>query len=171
MLLLLAAAALGSAQVKSVALTDPAALQPLGAKAEAATFKGKQGLKLMHDSGAPRHSTDLGGGAVAVVKGIPWQNGTVGLEVAGTVGEGASEGARGFIGLAFRLQGDGERYEYIYLRPTNGRADDQARRNHSVQYSSHPGWGWQRLDECRRVTSGTHGEIGEFLAALEEVLS
>ena len=26
----------------------------------------------------------------------------------------------------------------IYLRPTNGRADDQVRRNHSTQYSAHP---------------------------------
>ena len=46
-------------------------------------------------------------------------------------------GARGFIGIAFRMQTDGK-YEYIYLRPTNGRADDQVRRNHSTQYSSHP---------------------------------
>ena len=30
------------------------------------------------------------------------------------------------------------RFEYIYLRPTNGRADDQVRRNHSTQYSAHP---------------------------------
>src|SRR5438128_8445754 len=44
--------------------------------------------------------------------------------------------ARGFIGIAFRVRGD--RYEYIYLRPTNGRADDQVRRNHSTQYSAHP---------------------------------
>ena len=49
---------------------------------------------------------------------------------------GAGTGARGFIGIAFRLQND--RYEYIYLRPTNGRADDQVRRNHSTQYGSYP---------------------------------
>ena len=49
---------------------------------------------------------------------------------------GSVEGARGFIGIGFRLQSD--RFEYIYLRPTNGRADDQVRRNHSTQYSSHP---------------------------------
>ena len=32
---------------------------------------------------------------------------------------------------------DGQ-FEYIYLRPTNGRADDQIRRNHSTQYGSFP---------------------------------
>ena len=51
--------------------------------------------------------------------------------------------ARGFIGIAFRVQGDG-RYEYIYLRPTNGRADDQIRGNHSTQYSSYPDFDFAR---------------------------
>ena len=52
-------------------------------------------------------------------------------------------GSRGFIGIAFRLQGD--RYEYIYLRPTNGRAPDQVRRNHSTQYGSRPGYDFDRM--------------------------
>jgi hypothetical protein len=39
----------------------------------------------------------------------------------------------------------GERFEYIYLRPTNGRADDQVRRNHSTQYGSRPGFDFDRL--------------------------
>jgi hypothetical protein len=57
------------------------------------------------------------------------------VELAGLPAAGAG-GARGFIGVAFRMK-DGQ-FEYIYLRPTNGRADDQVRRNHSTQYSSHP---------------------------------
>ena len=36
-------------------------------------------------------------------------------------------------------------YDAFYLRPTNGRADDQVRRNHAVQYISHPDWPWFRL--------------------------
>ncbi len=44
----------------------------------------------------------------------------------------------------FRFQSDGH-HEYIYLRPTNGRADDQIRRNHSVQYSSFPDFDFGRL--------------------------
>ena len=31
------------------------------------------------------------------------------------------------------------------MAPTNGRADDQVRRNHSTQYSSHPGYDFARL--------------------------
>jgi hypothetical protein len=66
------------------------------------------------------------------------------VDVAGQPAAGAGGGARGFIGIAFRLQEDGK-YEYIYLRPTNGRADDQVRRNHSTQYSSHPDYDFARL--------------------------
>jgi hypothetical protein len=40
---------------------------------------------------------------------------------------------------------DASTFECIYLRPTNGRADDQIRRNHSVQYFSFPEFPWFRL--------------------------
>ncbi|MBI4907328.1 MAG: hypothetical protein HY820_27130 [Acidobacteria bacterium] len=73
----------------------------------------------------------------AVIKDVSFRDGTIEVDLAGQPAAGAGGGARGFIGVAFRLQGDGK-YEYIYLRPTNGRADDQVRRNHSTQYSSHP---------------------------------
>lgn len=53
--------------------------------------------------------------------------------------------ARGFVGIAFRISDDRDRFEAIYLRPTNARADDQVRRNHTTQYISHPGNPWERL--------------------------
>jgi hypothetical protein len=61
----------------------------------------------------------------------------------GSLQWGAGPGARGFIGIAFRLQD--KSYEYIYLRPRNGRAEDQVRRNHSAQYSSFPEFDFARL--------------------------
>jgi hypothetical protein len=39
---------------------------------------------------------------------------------------------RKFIGVAFRAQAQSSKFEYIYLRTINGRADDQLQRNHSV---------------------------------------
>jgi hypothetical protein len=80
----------------------------------------------------------------AVIKDAAFQDGTIEVDLAGQPIAGASDSARGFIGIAFRLQTDGS-YEYIYLRPTNGRADDQLRRNHSTQYSSYPDFNWARL--------------------------
>lgn len=80
----------------------------------------------------------------ALVKDLSFRDGVIEVDLAGQPAADAPSGARGFIGIAFRIQPDG-RYEYIYLRPTNGRADDQVRRNHSTQYSSHPDFDFARL--------------------------
>ena len=82
---------------------------------------------------------------LAVIEGSNFANGVIEAEIAGTPAPGAPQGARGFVGIAFRVQPDMKTYDAFYLRPTNGRADDQVRRNHSVQYISHPDWTWQRM--------------------------
>jgi hypothetical protein len=102
-----------------------------------ATFKGRSAIRV---SAAPDAANAA---SYAVIKDAVFRNGTIEVDLAGQPAVGAGEGARGFIGIAFRLQGDG-RYEYIYLRPTNGRADDQVRRNHSTQYSAHPDFDFAR---------------------------
>lgn len=53
--------------------------------------------------------------------------------------------ARGFVGIAFRVPPDASKYDYVYIRRTNGRADDQVRRNHSTQYASFPDNEWLKL--------------------------
>jgi hypothetical protein len=72
-------------------------------------------------------------------------DGIIEAEVAGLPAAGAPDGARGFIGIAFRVQQDPSRYEAFYIRPTNGRSDDQLRRNHSTQYIGMPDYPWDRL--------------------------
>ena len=52
---------------------------------------------------------------------------------------------RGFAGVAFRVQPDARAFELLFVRPTNARADDQLRRNHTTQYHSEPDWPWSRL--------------------------
>jgi hypothetical protein len=79
----------------------------------------------------------------ALLKDVMFRDGVIEVDLAGQPAGGAFATARGFIGIAFRLHADG-RYEYIYLRPTNGRADDQVRRNHSTQYSSYPDFDFAR---------------------------
>jgi hypothetical protein len=81
----------------------------------------------------------------AVLTGSRFTDGVIELEVSGAPAPGAQSAARGFVGLAFRLQPDLATYDAFYLRPTNGRADDQVRRNHSAQYIAHPAWPWERL--------------------------
>jgi hypothetical protein len=101
------------------------------------SFKGRSATRLIAAPAAPNATS------YAVVKDSSFRDGTIEVELAGQPAVGAGTGARGFIGIAFRLQADGA-YEYIYLRPTNGRADDQVRRNHSTQYSSHPDFDFAR---------------------------
>lgn len=75
---------------------------------------------------------------------IDFGDGVIEVEVASELVEGAPAYARGFIGLTFRISDDGS-FESIYLRPTNSIADDQVRRNHSVQYVAFPDYRFDRL--------------------------
>ena len=100
-------------------------------------YKGRSAIQVIATSGAANATSYV------VVKDAKFRDGTIEVDLAGQPAATAAQGARGFIGMAFRLQGDGK-YEYIYLRPTNGRADDQVRRNHSTQYSSYPDFDFAR---------------------------
>jgi hypothetical protein len=101
------------------------------------TYKGRSAIQVMPKPEAENATS------YALVEGVSFRDGVIEVDLAGQPGAGAFAGARGFIGIAFRIQADG-RYEYIYLRPTNGRADDQIRRNHSTQYSSYPDFDFAR---------------------------
>ncbi|PYO77918.1 MAG: hypothetical protein DMD63_09315 [Gemmatimonadetes bacterium] len=102
-----------------------------------ANYKGRSAIQVIAKPDAAN------GTSYALVKEASFRDGVIEVDVAGQPAAGAAAAARGFIGIAFRIQGDG-RYEYIYLRPTNGRADDQVRRNHSTQYSSFPDFDFAR---------------------------
>ena len=104
--------------------------------AAVATYQGKEATRLIDRDGS---------GGLALLKGSSFQDGAIEVELAGKPSAGSFAAARGFVGIAFRVQGGGSKYECIYLRPTNGRADDMLRRNHSTQYTSEPEWGWERL--------------------------
>ncbi len=83
----------------------------------------------------------------ARIEGASFGNGSIEVELAGRPLPDAPDYARGFVGIAFRIADDLSRFECIYLRPTNGRADDQLRRNRSVQYFSYPDYKFDRLRE------------------------
>jgi hypothetical protein len=85
------------------------------------------------------------GGGIVVLPGISFRNGTIEMDIAGKPRAGTASDARGFVGVAFRVAAESLKYECFYIRPTNGRADDQLRRNHSTQYISMPEYGWSRL--------------------------
>jgi hypothetical protein len=172
-LLIATAAALVSAAPRAALaqtweLTSPDRLQLHNVAGEPATFDGKRAVRITISSEAlplyerlqaaaasaataspPSEHQEL----LAIVPGSDLSDGTIEVDLAGDVRPGAAPGARGFVGVAFRVQPDLRAYDAFYLRPTNGRAEDQERRNHTTQYVSHPDWPWHRL---RRETPGRY---------------
>jgi hypothetical protein len=111
--------------------------------AEPAVFQGKKGLKVVAARKSENPTSPVE--TMAVINGLEFTDGVIEAEISGEVAPDAPEGARGFVGIAFRVQDDLKTYDAFYLRPTNGRADDQVRRNRSAQYIFHPDWPWFRL--------------------------
>ena len=108
-------------------------------KAELVTYRGRQAVRMI-EQGEPMS-------AIAILPGSDFRDGVIETEVVGSPRSDAPQDMRGFVGIAFRVQPQGSHYECFFLRPTNGRADDQIRRNHSTQYISYPDYPWYRLRE------------------------
>ncbi|WP_216640417.1 hypothetical protein [Sphingobacterium sp. B29] len=96
----------------------------------------------------------------AKLKNFNFQNGVIEVKVMSRLLKNAPELSRGFIGLAFRIDNDDTKFESIYLRPTNGRDENQFRRNHSVQYFSYPTFKFDRLRKEYPETYETYADIG-----------
>jgi hypothetical protein len=88
------------------------------------------------------------------------ENGSVEVKVLSRLLPNAPAFARGFIGLAYRINTDNSAYESIYIRPTNGRAEDQIRRNHSIQYYSYPDYKFDRLRKEFPEQFETYADMG-----------
>jgi hypothetical protein len=104
-------------------------------------FMGKDVVKVIKDPAV----TESDEPTFAELKGIDFKNGTIEIKVLSRLLPNAPESARGFIGIAFRINDSNSKFECIYIRPTNGRASEQIRRNHSIQYFSFPDYKFERL--------------------------
>lgn len=175
----LACASIGTSE--EIPLTPGERLEMLNTQGQSETFQGKKGVRVEISDEAKKRAQALarrrqaaaktgtkkaGGGergrieVLSIVKDLEFSNGTIELDIAGEPAADAGGGARGFVGLAFRVQPDNHTYDAVYLRPTNGRADDQGRRNHTVQYISHPDWPWFRLRRETPSQYETYADIG-----------
>ena len=134
------AAAGRAATPQALPLSTVAGLRPIGVTLEAVEHRGHRAVRVLAQPSFEGHQ-------LVLVPGTSLRDGVIEAQLAGRPAAGAGEGARGFVGIAFRVGEDGSRFECFYLRPTNGRADDQLRRNHSTQYIAHPGFPWQKLRE------------------------
>jgi hypothetical protein len=103
--------------------------------------KGKKAVRVVKDSSIK----DVDEATFAKLKNIDFKNGTIEVNVLSRLLKTAAPSDRGFIGVAFRINEDNSTFECIYIRPTNGRAEEQIRRNHSIQYFSFPDFKFSRL--------------------------
>ena len=94
------------------------------------------------------------------IKDLGFENGSIEVKVLSRLLKTAPDYARGFIGLAFRVNDDNTVYESIYVRPTNGRADNQFRRNHTVQYYAYPDYKFDRLRKESNGEFETYADLG-----------
>lgn len=116
-------------------------LEPNDVVASLAEHHGDKAIRLVltPDAETPDNPT------FARIVDLEFHNGSIEIEVAGRPLPDASPQARGFIGIAFRIQDDLSAFECMYIRPTNGRAEDQLRRNRATQYFSYPNWKFDRM--------------------------
>lgn len=130
-------------------------LEAVNVKMEEATHRGKKAIRLTGIDGQQEQ--------LALIKGTEFKNGTIEAWVSGDRLAGTDSTFRGFIGMAFRVQrNDPGTYECFYIRPTNGRANDQLRRNHSTQYISHPDFPWFKL---RKENPGVYESYADMVPA------
>ncbi len=136
-LLVSASSAHAASKVQAFALSDTKDLVLVNVKAVAVEYKGRKCVRLTN-------GTEKDG--FALLPGTDFQDGTIEGDIALKISTPPPPFRMpGFVGIAFRARADASRYELFYLRPGNAQSDDQAMRNHSVQYVTVPDFDWYKL--------------------------
>ena len=149
-LLACASFAQAASNVQTFALSDSKDLVLVNVKADPVEYQGRKAVRLTKD-------TEKDG--FALLRGTDFQDGTIEGDIALKITTPPGVKMPGFFGIAFRARPDASRYELFYLRPGNAHADDQAMRNHSVQYTSEPDFNWYKL---RREWPGVYETYAEL---------
>ncbi len=129
------------AGARSASLIDPANLELHNAKVDTVEYQGRKAIRPSH-----RHPIQ-DAPAYAILRGTDFP----GRRPSRPISRSEITTPPGvrmlrFTGLQHSwMKADGSAYEDVYLRPKNALANDQAMRNHALQYSSEPEYGWYRL--------------------------
>ncbi len=93
-------------------------------------------------------------------------DGVIEVDLCGQLLPDAPDFARGFIGLAYRVQADFSSYESVYLRPANGRGHQPPppRDQRAMQYYAYPDWLFDRLrdEEPARYEAAADVALGQW---------
>jgi len=130
--------------------------QPVNTFINAAALDGTQAIRVTKDPAI----TEVDEPTFARLVDSDFKDGRIEVNVMSRLLPDAPDFARGFIGVTFRINESNSSFEGIYIRPTNGRAEDQLRRNRSIQYFSYPNF---KFDRLRNEASGvyeTYADMG-----------
>jgi hypothetical protein len=130
-------------------------LQPVLVNISVTNMDGKKTLRVSSDTASKANMPTF----VRLNNTDDFSNGTIEVMLLSRLLPTAFADARGFIGVAFRINKDNTKFESMYLRPTNGRADDQLRRNHSTQYFSYPDY---KFDRLRKEAEGKYESYADM---------
>jgi hypothetical protein len=146
---------------------DSSRLEAVNVSMSIEKLMGKEVVKAIKDSSVK----EVDEPTFVKIKGVNFKNGTIEVKVLSRLLKDAPDFARGFIGIAFRINDSNTKYESIYIRPVNARADDQVRRNHSIQYYSYPDYKFDRLrkESPERYESYADMEMNKWITLRIEV--
>ena len=158
LLSILASASGAEGNAITLPLNDASSVRPRNVTVEAVRYAGSNALEVRLTG--PYRGPDMD--TFAFVPGLDFHDGAIEVDVAGSLLPNAPSGARGFVGVAFRInENDGNFFcEGLYVRPTNSRSEDQIRRNRSTQYFSYPGYNFERL---RREAPGQYESYADLV--------
>jgi hypothetical protein len=145
----LAPAVPSSAHAQEVAAPIPSVSEVVNGRHEVVVYRGRRAVRLVPAPELEGRDANV----LAILEGAEFRNGTIEIDVAGKPRPGAPADSRGFVGVSFRTGPHAEWSEVFYLRPLNGRAEDQVRRNRAAQYAFDPEFPWHRL---RRESPGQY---------------
>lgn len=160
LLLLFAWFLLGISAVFSQASTSSTpSTQAVGSFVSAQKIDGKAAIRVVKDPAITEYDEPT----YARLTGEHFRNGTIQVKVLSRLLNDAPDYARGFIGIAFRINEDNSKFECIYVRPQNAMVENQLRRNRSTQYFSFPDF---KFDRLRKEAPGEYESYAEM--ALDE---
>ncbi len=139
----------------TIAKMELASFRPVNTFINAAALDGNQTIRVTKDPAI----TQVDEPTFAKLVDSDFKNGIIEVKVLSKLFADAPDIARGFIGVAFRIDESNSRFEGIYIRPTNGRADDQLRRNRSMQYFSYPDF---KFDRLRNESAGMYESYADM---------
>lgn len=96
----------------------------------------------------------------AILKDSDFHNGEIRVTMLSRLLPDAPDFARGFVGVVFRVNKEGNEFESYYVRPANGRHPDPIRRSHGSQYFSYPGYTFSYFREFNITAYEAPADIG-----------